>query len=349
EGSSTGGFLVAWRSLHGLFDGERDSSQDGLWLRTYASGGQPLGDPLRVAGDEGPATADYESGRAVVATGRALRRFAAPPVACQPGAAHLCLGGGRFRVEVDQRNPYPPFGQGAGRAVPLTADTGAFWFFHPANLELMLKVLDGRLVDDHWWVFSAGLTTVEHWIMVFDGASGEQALYHNPPFALGGRADTAAFLDGSALLAGAAAGGGAAAAASGAAEPFATCGTDPTVAPVIPSCDDPRVLCLQDGRFALSVGWRDPRSGDTGVGWPRPVTGDTGAFWFFRPANLELMVKVLDARPLDGHWWVFSGSLSDVEHRLEVVDRVSGLLRCYVNPPYTLGSHADTAAFTDDP
>ena len=35
---------------------------------------------------------------------------------------------------------------GAGRAVPLTADTGDFWFFGAENVEVVLKVLDGRPV-----------------------------------------------------------------------------------------------------------------------------------------------------------------------------------------------------------
>ena len=34
---------------------------------------------------------------------------------------------------------------GAGQAIPLTADTGAFWFFQPSNIELVIKVLDGRV------------------------------------------------------------------------------------------------------------------------------------------------------------------------------------------------------------
>jgi hypothetical protein len=340
EGSSSGGFLVVWKSVHGAYVGDGDSSQDGLWLRTYGSDGAPLGDPLRFAGGNGLTTADYESGRAVVGVGPALHRFAAPPVACAPGAAHLCLGGGRFRVEVDQRNPYPPLGEGIGRAVPLTADTGAFWFFHPDNLELMLKVLDGRVVNDHWWVFSAGLSTVEHWIMVFDGATGEQALSHNRPFELASRADTAAFPS----AAGAAPAGGLRLAAHG---PDDAAAEAPEVAPEIPACDDPAVLCLHDDRFALRIAWHDPRSGDAGPGLPRPITADTGSFWFFHPANLEVMVKVLDGRPVDGHWWVFAGSLSDVEYTLEVIDRASGLVRRYENAPFTLGSHADTAAFTD--
>jgi len=104
-------------------------------------------------------------------------------------------------------------------------------------------------------------------------------------------------------------------------------------------------LALQGGRFTATVSWRDPRSGAQGSGTAVPLTDDTGAFWFFTPANLELMVKVLDGRPVNNHFWVFYGALSDVEYTLTVTDTATGATRTYHNPPYTLASHADTLAF----
>ena len=67
-----------------------------------------------------------------------------------------------------------------------------------------------------------------------------------------------------------------------------------------------RRLCLADGRFAVEVQWRDPfGSGDSGSGQASALTPDTGTFWFFDPSNIELIVKVLDARPLNGRFWLF--------------------------------------------
>ena len=57
-----------------------------------------------------------------------------------------------------------------------------------------------------------------------------------------------------------------------------------------------------------------------GKGQAVPLTGDTGLFWFFGNSNLELIVKVLDGRPVNGHFWVFYGGLSDVEYRITVTD-----------------------------
>ena len=58
------------------------------------------------------------------------------------GAEPLLLGGGRFEVRVAWEGPGG--GRGVGRPMPLTDDTGYFWFFAPDNVELMVKVLDGR-------------------------------------------------------------------------------------------------------------------------------------------------------------------------------------------------------------
>ena len=54
----------------------------------------------------------------------------------------LCLDGGRFRV--DRAGATSRATAGRATPVPLTADTGYFWFFDAANVELVVKVLDGR-------------------------------------------------------------------------------------------------------------------------------------------------------------------------------------------------------------
>jgi len=60
----------------------------------------------------------------------------------------LCLHGNRFTATVAWTAP--GLGSGAGQAVPLTADTGLSWFFSSSNLELTVKVLDGRAVNRHF-------------------------------------------------------------------------------------------------------------------------------------------------------------------------------------------------------
>ncbi len=90
---------------------------------------------------------------------------------CVPGGSVLCLQNGRFRVSavlsLDDRFP-----GAAAQAVPLTDDTGNYWFFDPENLEIMVKVLDGCGLNQHWWVFSSGLTDVGVTLRVEDLETG---------------------------------------------------------------------------------------------------------------------------------------------------------------------------------
>jgi hypothetical protein len=83
-----------------------------------------------------------------------------------------------------------------------------------------------------------------------------------------------------------------------------------------------------------------------GAGSAVTFTDDTGYFWFFNAANVELVVKVLDGRPINGMFWVFYGALSTVQYSITVTDVTTGASRQYSNPSGHLASGADTSAFT---
>lgn len=110
---------------------------------------------------------------------------------------------------------------------------------------------------------------------------------------------------------------------------------------------DATTLCLLDSRFQVRVNFETP-DGQTGSGQAVPQTSDTGVFWFFRDTNLELMVKVLDARSFAGHFWVFYGSLTNVEFTLTVTDTETEDQQSYFNPQGNMASFADVTAFPDD-
>jgi hypothetical protein len=76
-------------------------------------------------------------------------------------------------------------------------------------------------------------------------------------------------------------------------------------------------LLLRDYRFKVEVTWDDPRAG-TGQGKAVPLTEESGGFWFFDEENLEVTVKILDGRPVNGHFWVFLASMTDVGFTLKV-------------------------------
>src|SRR5262249_4094140 len=106
----------------------------------------------------------------------------------------------------------------------------------------------------------------------------------------------------------------------------------------------PDRLCLQGNRFAVTAAWKD-FSGHTGTGTAVPLTADTGTFWFFSPTNVEVVIKVLDGRGLNGKFWVFYGALSNVEYTLTVTDTATGAVKTYTNPSGQFASVGDTGAF----
>jgi hypothetical protein len=75
------------------------------------------------------------------------------------------------------------------------------------------------------------------------------------------------------------------------------------------------------------------------------LTDDTGYFWFFDASNVELVVKTLDGTDVNGHYWVFSGALSNLYYRITVTDLVTGAVQTYENPFGRLEGLADTKAF----
>jgi PKD repeat protein len=94
---------------------------------------------------------------------------------CTPDATTLCLGGGRFMVQMVWTKP--DNSSGDGNAVKLTDDSGYFWFFDPTNIEAVMKVLNGCAINNAYWVFLAGLTNVEVATTVTDTHTG--AVYSN--------------------------------------------------------------------------------------------------------------------------------------------------------------------------
>jgi hypothetical protein len=93
-------------------------------------------------------------------------------------ATELLLNDDRFRVEVEWSTTQGT--SGAGEAVPLTNDTGYFWFFNEENVEMVIKVLDACGFADRFWVFAGGLTNVAVDITVTDTQTGDVKTYHNP-------------------------------------------------------------------------------------------------------------------------------------------------------------------------
>ncbi len=243
-------------------------------------------------------------------------------------ADELCLTGDRFLVEVAWEDFQGA--TGVGNAVQLTNDAGYFWFFNDDNVEVVIKVLDGRGLNGNFWVFYGALSNVEYEITVTDTATGAVKVYSNPSGQFASVGDTGAFP-------GDAAGSGLALLSSG---------REPN-GPVTKQggCTAGQTgLCLLDGRFLLEMSWEDFQ-GATGAGNAVQLTDDAGYFWFFNQDNVELVVKTLDGRAINGHFWVFYGALSNVQFTLKVTDTETGEVKEYFNPLETFASVGDTQAF----
>ncbi len=63
-------------------------------------------------------------------------------------------------MQISRKTPDVVSTAGVGRTV--TADTGAFEFFSANNIELVVKVVDGRRDNGHVWVFVGALTDVRY-------------------------------------------------------------------------------------------------------------------------------------------------------------------------------------------
>lgn len=94
------------------------------------------------------------------------------------GSGGLGLLGGRFQVEAEWATAQ---GQ-AGPAQPVSfSDTaGFFWFFSAENLELVVKMVDGRADNGAIWFFVGGLSNVAVDLTVTDTYTGVVRTYSSP-------------------------------------------------------------------------------------------------------------------------------------------------------------------------
>jgi Fibronectin type III domain len=271
-------------------------------------------------------------------SGEASATPVAPVVStCVSADDTLCLLADRFQVRVQWRNQHSPGEHGIGHAAPFpgSTKTGTFWFFNDANVELIVKALDGETVNGNFWLFYGALSDVEYWVTVVDTATGGSKTYYNQPSEICGVPDTAAF-PGDVPSA--------EAPAPLALGPSATLAVSQDVSD--PCQADAQTLCLL-GRFQVRVEWTDQRTGNQGVGMAVPGTEKSGYFWFFNAQNVELVVKTLDNRVNAGNFWFFYGALSDVVYTITVRDTVTGLVKPYSNPAGGFCGQADTVGFPD--
>jgi len=171
-----------------------------------------------------------------------------------------------------------------------------------------VKVIDacGAPEFRNFWFFAAGLTNLEATLSVLDTVSFERRTYSSSlgaPFAP--IRDT---------------------------EHFSTCGSSPVessfaapaFAPPIAKgdagCEDGgETLCLQEGRFEVTLDWA-AASGPPTPARARSLSAETGTFTFFDAGTVEAVVRLIDGCSFNDRYWLFAGGLTDVATRLRVRD-----------------------------
>ena len=251
------------------------------------------------------------------------------PFLCVADDTTLCLNDGRFRVRLDWLDHASNTGPAHAVTSP-SNDSGLLWFFTDTNWEMLIKVINGCEVTDHFWVFAAATTDVGYTLRVTDSLTGISKKYTNP---LG--TASPAITDTQAL------------AACSAEAPAAS---PPN--PVVPSSLEPiskvdppttcqagdEAMCLNGGRFQITVDWEN-FEGVTGQGQVVPFgTDDSGLLWFFRADNWEVLVKIIDGCEANENFWVFAAATTNVHYALRILDTETGVEKTYSNP---LGNSAD--------
>ncbi len=287
---------------------------------------------------------------------------------CVVTGDELCLLGGRFKISATYRNQYDGGSEGTATAIPTTDESGLFWFSGPQNVELIVKALDGRGFNDHYWLFYGALSDLEYWVTVTDTDTDAVKTYHNPPGEICGLADTSAFPE-MPLQAGGGPPPSPLKETSEAAPhrldvtalalkpgPRTPIGDDPPALvgsppPTSGTCEPgPWTLCLLGRRLAVEVWVKNQYDG--GVEGPGRAIADSdnsGLFWFFTIDNAELVVKALDGGAVNEHLWFFYGALTDLEYWITVTDTATGDSSVYYNPPGEVCGRADTQAFVAVP
>jgi len=318
-----------WRLLAQEFD--PDSGAVGFRYRLSSEVGLPFG------GHAGNGVAVEGPGRFLVTwleqgdfeSSLLGQRFAVDPEAgCLSRESNLCLLDGRFEVTGQFRRPSGRLDRVRFQA--LGDSSGSASFLRQGNAEGLVKMLDGRSTNGHYWFFSGGLSNVEYSLTVKDLQTGQSREYLNPQGTLASFGDVRAFMEEAP---------GAPIEVTSRPDPAFSLPTSSS------SCIPSRsLLCLEDERFSVSLEWRDGR-GNVGTGKAVPLSSDSGVFWFFRRGNPEVMVKVLDGRAVNGNFWVFYASATEVEFTLTVTDNETQVFKSYQNPQGTFASGADLRAF----
>lgn len=258
-----------------------------------------------------------------------LTLLAGPASAEDSQSTELELWDGRFAVRVTyfhDDSTVPAYVSSAG------LQSAVLHFFHPTNPELLVKILDGRDVNGHFWVFYGAITTLPVELEIEDRTTGATRVYRKANGLPLGGADVEAFFDPSP-----------AATPSRKAERTEPAPMPPGRAFAFSTCTaDASTLCFHGGRFRVTGSWAGASGSDSSARVERG-SQRSGYLWFFDADTPEVLVKVLDARTINGSFWVLFGSATHLPFRLVIEDLETGVEKEFSTGAF--GGGADTFTF----
>ncbi len=249
----------------------------------------------------------------------------APASACAPSSSRLCLVGNRYAVDLVATLP------GSSGWVPgvarLLGDRSGYFALpfatgNPDLPEVVVKMLpEGTFGASGPPIFYSSLTTLPYVLTVTDTATGQTESYTSKadaPFCGGFHIAQAA--SGEAMLLQDAPKAGAAG------------------------------LSLLGGRFSVTLDAHRPGS-EAIIHGTAMASGDQFGFFSLPevsgdPQFPEVVVKMIDGRPVNGNFWFFHTGLTSLDYTLTVTDSVTGEVQTYESATPFCGG-ADTRAFTD--
>ena len=105
--------------------------------------------------------------------------------------------------------------------------------------------------------------------------------------------------------------------------------------------------------FDLTLTARDPRTGNVGAG---KVIGQNDVYGYFslptlsgNAGNPEIIVKMVDATGIGQNYWVFYGSMTDLEFTLSVKENATGVVKSYRKDDSKPSGQFDTSGFVSTP
>ena len=109
------------------------------------------------------------------------------PTACIASDTVLCVddhpGDGRFKVSASFQTAQDGGLSGKAQAIPLSqlgvVHGGLLWFFGADNPEMLLKILNGCTVNNHYWAFLSANTNVGFTVTVEDTLRNDSKTYTN--------------------------------------------------------------------------------------------------------------------------------------------------------------------------